>query len=124
MLKAKRANRVMRIPDEKAQEYQALGYEITTMDGKVLSKPDNPKEKVKELEGKLAEASEYAEARDKEVEDMKAQVAELEEKLAEAEKTSAEKDGEIADLKAKLQEAANKAPQKAEKSSGGGKQTK
>lgn len=117
MLKAKKANRVMRIPDEKKDEYIALGYEITTMDGKIVSKPDDPRTTIQELKAKAKEAGEYAEAKDKEIESLKAQVADLEKKLAEKGKA-------ISGLEEKPKEAAGKAPDEPKKGTGGSKQTK
>ena len=95
MLKARKANRVVKIPDEKKKTYIALGYTITDMDGNVLHEHVEPSEKlaeaekeIEDLKAKLEEASEYAEKADKKIED-------LEKKNAEAEK-------EIEDLKAQL----------------------
>ena len=81
MLKARKANRVLKIPDEKKKTYIALGYTITDMDGNMIHEHVEPSEK-------LEEASKYAENADKKIED-------LEKKNAEAEK-------EIQDLKAKI----------------------
>lgn len=50
MLKAKRKNRVVRIPDEKADEYKTLGYTITTMDDRVLSEPEDKGKKIAALQ--------------------------------------------------------------------------
>lgn len=63
MLKARKANRVIRIPDEKKDAYAALGYKITDMNDKVVAEPHNA---------------------EKEAETLKAQVADLEDKLKEA----------------------------------------
>lgn len=63
MLKARKANRVIRIPDEKKDAYAALGYKITDMNDKVVAEPHNA---------------------EKEAETLKAQVADLEAKLKEA----------------------------------------
>ena len=41
MLKARKANRVIRIPDEKKDAYAALGYKITDMNDKVVAEPHN-----------------------------------------------------------------------------------
>ena len=62
MLKARKANRVIRIPDEKKDAYAALGYKITDMNDKVVAEPHNA---------------------EKEAETLKAQVADLEDKLKE-----------------------------------------
>ena len=63
MLKARKANRVIRIPDEKKDAYIALGYKITDMNDKVVAEPHNA---------------------EKEAETLKAQVTVLEAKLKEA----------------------------------------
>ena len=54
MLKAKRKNRVVRIPDEKADEYKTLGYTITTMDDRVLSEPEDKGKKIAALQAENA----------------------------------------------------------------------
>lgn len=103
MLKARKANRVVAIPDEKRSVYEKLGYTILTMDGRVVHKHVEPKKeadqlkvKVADLEAKLAEAHTYAENADKKIEELtaentglKTQVADLVRKLAEAEKKTA-----------------------------------
>lgn len=125
MLKAAKRNRVLRIPDEKAAEYKKLGYTITTMDGKVIYKPENTAEKANALEAenadlqeKLHEAAEYAENGDKKIEtleaenaELKAKVSELEAALDEAETSAGADDEKIvaletenAELKAKIKE--------------------
>ena len=64
MLKARKANRVIRIPDEKKDVYIALGYKITDMNDKVVAEPHNAekeaealKTQVTDLEAKLKEAT-------------------------------------------------------------------
>ena len=64
MLKARKANRVIRIPDEKKDTYIALGYKITDMNDKVVAEPHNAekeaealKTQVTDLEAKLKEAT-------------------------------------------------------------------
>ena len=52
MLKARKANRVIRIPDEKKDAYAALGYKITDMNDKVVAEPHNA-EKEAEINGFL-----------------------------------------------------------------------
>lgn len=68
MLKAKKANRVIKIADEKKETYKKLGYTITTMDGEILYKPDDVKKELSELKEKLVEAEKYAENADKKLE--------------------------------------------------------
>ena len=41
MLKARKNNRVVRIPDEKKNEYQALGYTILDENGRTISQPED-----------------------------------------------------------------------------------
>jgi len=103
MLKAKKANRVVTIPDEKRPVYEKLGYTILSMDGKVIHKAVDAKKeaadlkvKVADLEAKLAEAHTYADDADKKIEELtaenanlKSQVNDLVSKLAEAEKKAA-----------------------------------
>ena len=64
MLKARKANRVIRIPDEKKDAYVALGYKVTDMEDHVVAEPHNAekeseslKAQVSDLEGKLKEAA-------------------------------------------------------------------
>ena len=101
MLKARKANRVIRIPDEKKDAYAALGYKITDMNDKVVAEPHNAekeaetlKTQVTDLETKLKEAAEYAENADKKIEAMEAENAKLKE--------------QVTDLEAKLTEATAK----------------
>lgn len=101
MLKARKANRVIRIPDEKKDAYIALGYKITDMNDKVVAEPHNAekeaetlKAQVTDLETKLKEAAEYAENADKKIEAMEAENAKLKE--------------QVTDLEAKLKEATAK----------------
>ena len=53
MLRAQKANRVLRIPEERVKDYEALGYIISDMEGNVISKPDDPKATIRELEEQL-----------------------------------------------------------------------
>ena len=72
MYKVEKKNRVLRIPDEKFDEYKKMGYIIR--DENVLFEPENIKataEKLKkendELKAKLEEATLYAENADKKI---------------------------------------------------------
>ena len=92
MLKARKANRVIRIPDEKKDAYIALGYKITDMNDKVVAEPHNAekeaetlKAQVTDLETKLKEATEYAENADKKIEAMEAENAKLKEQVTDLE---------------------------------------
>lgn len=62
MYKARKANRVVRIPDEKVDEYKQLGYTITTPGGTMIYQPEdkdttirNLKTEVQQLRQKVAE---------------------------------------------------------------------
>ena len=114
MLKARKANRVIRIPDEKKDAYIALGYKITDMNDKVVAEPHNAekeaetlKAQVTDLETKLKEATEYEENADKKIEAMEAENAKLKE--------------QVTDLETKLKEATAKT--KETKQATGGSET-
>ena len=61
MLKARKGNRVVKIPDEKQKTYIALGYSITDMDGNMIHEHVEPSEKLEQAE--------------KEIQDLKALIA-------------------------------------------------
>ncbi len=126
MLKAKKGNRVVRIPDEKRKEYQLLGYKISDMSGNVLYEPTDPKKEVEslkaqldvvkkekiELEEKLKEAETASGARmdlfnstRDENEALKSENAGLKGKLEEASAYAKKADKRIAELEGKLKEA-------------------
>ena len=94
MLKAKKGNRVVRIPDTRKNDYIAMGYTITTMEGKTVHEPVKAtalQAEVEKLTGQLKEAKEKAtataeqmEALQKENADLKAQVEKLTGQLKEA----------------------------------------
>lgn len=74
MYKVEKKNRVLRIPDEKFDEYKKMGYIIRDENDNVLFEPENIKataEKRKkendELKAKLEEAALYAENADKKI---------------------------------------------------------
>ena len=50
MLKARKANRVIRIPDEKKDVYIKLGYTITDMDDNIVHEHVEPTQRLKDLE--------------------------------------------------------------------------
>ena len=50
MLKAKKRNRVLRIPDEKIEEYKKMGYTITDEEGNTVFEPQDDKARIAELE--------------------------------------------------------------------------
>lgn len=74
MYKVEKKNRVLRIPDEKFDEYKKMGYIIRDKNDNVLFEPENIKataEKLKKendkLKVKLEEATLYAENADKKI---------------------------------------------------------
>ena len=58
MLKARKGNRVVRIPNEKQDAYIALGYSITDMDGNTIHEHLEPSEKLAEKEKEIADLKE------------------------------------------------------------------
>ncbi len=85
MLIAVKANREMKISDDAANEYAALGYTVLDMDGNVVAKPGGVKD-VKKLEaenedlrGKLAEAAVFVASLTEENEKLKAELQKLQE---------------------------------------------
>ena len=50
MLKARKANRVVRIPDEKKDVYIKLGYTITDIDDNIVHEHVEPTQRLKDLE--------------------------------------------------------------------------
>ena len=74
MYKVEKKNRILRIPDEKYDEYKKMGYIIRDENDNILFEPENIKataEKLKkendELKAKLEEATLYAEDADKKI---------------------------------------------------------
>lgn len=74
MYKVEKKNRILRIPDEKFDEYKKMGYIIRDENDNILFEPENIKataEKLKkendELKAKLEEATLYAEDADKKI---------------------------------------------------------
>lgn len=95
MLKARKANRVVKIPEDKKDVYIALGYTITDMDGNMVHEH--------------VEASKQLQEAQKEIEDLKAQLVKASEcvdkfdkKNGELEKENAACKKEIESLKAQL----------------------
>lgn len=97
MYKVEKKNRVLRIPEEKFDEYKKMGYIIRDENDNVLFEPENIKataEKLKkennELKAKLAEAVEYAKNGDKQIKQLQEENAELKKAVKEpATKTAA-----------------------------------
>ncbi len=85
----KKKNRVLRIPEEKAEEYAKMGYEVTSEDGEVV---------MKAVVTSVAEAQETVNKLQKENEDLKAD-------LTRASETVANHEEKISELEAKLKEA-------------------
>lgn len=50
MYKARKANRVVRIPDEKVDEYKQLGYTITTPGGTMIYQPEDKDTTIRNLQ--------------------------------------------------------------------------
>lgn len=49
MLKARKRNRVLRIPDEKLEEYKKMGYTITDEEGNLVFEPQDDQATIAEL---------------------------------------------------------------------------
>lgn len=84
MYKVEKKNRVLRIPDEKFDEYKKMGYIIRDENDNILFEPENIKataEKFKkendELKAKLKEASLHAEDADKKIAELQKENDEL-----------------------------------------------
>ena len=85
----KKKNRVLRIPEEKAEEYAKMGYEVTDENGEVVmnavvtsvaeaQRAVNKLQKENaELKAKLTEATLYAEDADKKIADLQKENEEL-----------------------------------------------
>lgn len=115
MLLAEKANRRVRIADEKKDEYIGMGYTVKNMDGSLVKAPEDPKKKVKELEAELKSAKEAAE---KQIADLTKELEKVREEATSAsdarmsllETTRTENEAlkaENAALKGKLEEAHN-----------------
>lgn len=74
---AQKANRVLTIAEEKAEEYAKMGYVISDESGETVIEPENLERKVAELKAKLKEATLYAENADKKIEELQMENAEL-----------------------------------------------
>lgn len=75
MLKARKANRVLKIPDEKKKTYIALGYTITDMDGNMIHEHVEPSEKLEQAEKEIQDLKAKNTAYEKEIQDLKALIA-------------------------------------------------
>ena len=54
MIKARKANKVVRIPDEKADEYKALGYSLYNEKNEVIYQHMTDAEKIESMEKEIA----------------------------------------------------------------------
>lgn len=87
--KARRRNRELTIPEEKAEEYAQMGYSVTDAEGNVVAEADitsvaDAKKEMEvlrkenaELKAKLEETMLYAENADKKIEQLQKENAEL-----------------------------------------------
>lgn len=75
MLKARKANRVVKIPDEKKKSYIAMGYTITDMDGNMIHEHVEPSERLEKAEKEIQDLKATIEILEKENTDLKAQIA-------------------------------------------------
>ena len=75
MLKARKANRVVKIPDEKKKSYIAMGYTITDMDGNMIHEHVEPSERLEKAEKEIQDLKAKIEILEKENTDLKAQIA-------------------------------------------------
>ena len=85
----KKKNSVLRIPEEKAEEYAKMGYEVTDENGEVVMNAvvtsvaeaqravNKLKKENDELKAKLTEATLYAEDADKKITDLQKENEEL-----------------------------------------------
>lgn len=85
----KKKNRVLRIPEEKAEEYAKMGYEVTDENGEVVMNAvvtsvaeaqravSKLQKENEELKAKLTEATLYAEDADKKIVDLQKENEEL-----------------------------------------------
>lgn len=75
MLKARKANRVVKIPDEKKKSYIAMGYTITDMDGNMIHEHVEPSERLEKAEKEIQDLKAKIEILEKENTDLKAKIA-------------------------------------------------
>lgn len=100
--KARRRNRELTIPEEKAEEYAQMGYSVTDAEGNVVAEADitsvaDAKKEMEvlrkenaELKAMLKEATLYSDNADKQIEQLRKENAELKKEVKEsAAKTAA-----------------------------------
>ena len=108
-----KANRVLTITDEKADEYLKMGYTVKDMSGNVILQPEpTGKEAVnkiheleaknKELKEELDAAATYVSDADDKINKLQKENAELQKENAELQKENAELQKENAELKAAI----------------------
>ena len=101
-----KANRVLTITDEKADEYLKMGYTVKDMSGNVILQPEpTGKEavnKIHELEAKNKELEEELDAAATHVSDADDKINKLQKENAELQKENAELQKENAELKAAI----------------------
>ena len=101
-----KANRVLTITDEKADEYLKMGYTVKDMSGNVILQPEpTGKEavnKIHELEAKNKELEEELDAAATYVSDADDKINKLQKENAELQKENAELQKENAELKAAI----------------------
>lgn len=95
VFKARKNNRVLRIPESRIKEYSELGYTIKDGEGNIIFEPENKAKKIADLEAenadlkaKLDEAEKYAEGADKKISDLEAEIDRLKEDKKPAAKKS------------------------------------
>lgn len=113
MLFAEKANRRVRIADEKKDEYIGMGYTVKNENGSLVKAPEDPKKRVQELEAELKKVTCYANSADKKIAELHEQMKKTAEEAEAASgarmdllnATKAENEtlkAEIADLKCRL----------------------
>ena len=88
MLKARKANRVVRIPDEKKEVYIKLGYTITDMDDNIVHEHVEPTQRLKDLEAENEKLKVENETLKAENETLKVENAAMKEKKSQNETAS------------------------------------
>ena len=58
VFKARKNNRVLRIPESRIKEYSELGYTIKDGEGNIIFEPENKAKKIADLEAEIADLKE------------------------------------------------------------------
>lgn len=98
---AQKKNRIIRIPEEKAEEYAKMGYEITDEEGKVVA--DAAIETIERAKEEITRLTKEVGKVETENEDLKAKLTEATLYAEDADKKIAELQKENEDLKAAIQ---------------------